>query len=155
VFVDETSKDGCHAYRKYARSSRGTKAVVKLPFSRGNRVSVLAALNLNGFIAWKSTRGTFTRQKFHEAFTRHVIPRSLAIAQLHCHHGQCKNPSPQRIGSSYPQQTGARLLFLPPYAPQLNPIEICFGRLKRPERGLPCFWEIPIIGFRGWYADVH
>ena len=28
-------------------------------------------------------------------------------------------------------QTGARLLFLPPYAPQLNPIEVCFGRLKR------------------------
>ena len=28
-------------------------------------------------------------------------------------------------------QTGARLLYLPPYAPQLNPIEICFGRLKK------------------------
>ena len=28
-------------------------------------------------------------------------------------------------------QTGARLIFLPPYAPQLNPIEVCFGRLKR------------------------
>lgn len=28
------------------------------------------------------------------------------------------------------QQTGARLLFLPPYSPQLNPIEVCFSRLK-------------------------
>ena len=28
-------------------------------------------------------------------------------------------------------QYGARLLFLPPYSPQLNPIEICFGLLKR------------------------
>ena len=28
-------------------------------------------------------------------------------------------------------QTGARLLYLPPYAPQLNPIEVCFGRLKK------------------------
>lgn len=27
-------------------------------------------------------------------------------------------------------QSGARLLFLPSYSPQLNPIEVCFGRLK-------------------------
>lgn len=28
-------------------------------------------------------------------------------------------------------QTGARLLFLPPYCPELNPIEVCFGSLKK------------------------
>ena len=28
-------------------------------------------------------------------------------------------------------QCGARLIFLPPYSPQLNPIEVCFGLLKR------------------------
>jgi len=28
-------------------------------------------------------------------------------------------------------QCGARLIFLPPYSPELNPIEVCFGQLKR------------------------
>ena len=132
VFIDETSKDGRDAYRRYARSKKGTKAVVKLPFSRGKRVSVFAALNVNGFMAWESTRGTFTRHKFHEAFCKHIIPKlnpwplpnSIVImdnAKIHMY----------RQLETAIHQTGARLLFLPPYAPQLNPIEVCFGRLKR------------------------
>ena len=28
-------------------------------------------------------------------------------------------------------QCGARLIYLPPYSPELNPIEVCFGQLKR------------------------
>ena len=36
IFLDETSKDGRDAIDRYARSKRGTLAVVKLPFSVGN-----------------------------------------------------------------------------------------------------------------------
>ncbi|KAG7363506.1 transposase [Nitzschia inconspicua] len=132
VFIDETSKDGRHAYRKYARSKKGSKAIVKLPWSRGKRVSVMAALNVNGFIAWESTRGTFTRSKFHEAFCKNVIPKlnpwpfpnSIVVmdnAKIHMY---------KKLQEAI-HHTGARLLYLPPYAPQLNPIEVCFGRLKR------------------------
>ena len=32
VFIDKTSKDGCHAYRRYGRSDKGTEVIVKLPF---------------------------------------------------------------------------------------------------------------------------
>ena len=28
-------------------------------------------------------------------------------------------------------QCGARIVFLPPHSPELNPIEVCFGQLKR------------------------
>ena len=92
----------------------------------------MAALNVTGFIGWESTRGTFTRRKFHEAFATHVIPKlnpwplpnSIVImdnAKIHMY---------EKLEESI-HQTGARLLFLPPYAPQLNQIEVCFGRLKR------------------------
>ena len=74
VFIDETSKDGRDAFRRYARSKRGTKAVVKLPFSRGKQISVLAALDCNGFMSWKCTEGTFTRKKFHNAFSKKIVP---------------------------------------------------------------------------------
>ena len=132
VFIDETSKDGRDAFRRYARSKRGTKAVVRLPFSRGKRVSVLAALDHKGFMSWKCTEGTFTRNKFHEAFSEKIVPhlnpwplpRSIVImdnAKIHMF----------RELEDAVHQCGARLIFLPPYSPELNPIEVCFGQLKR------------------------
>ncbi|KAF0687387.1 Aste57867_20870 [Aphanomyces stellatus] len=51
VFVDETSKDGRDSIRKYALSKRNQKAIVDLPFSRGQRVSALAAFTTSGFLA--------------------------------------------------------------------------------------------------------
>ncbi|KAG7365536.1 transposase [Nitzschia inconspicua] len=132
VFIDELSKDGRHAYRRYTRSKKGMKAAVKLPCSGGKELSVLAALNFTGFVAWESTRGTFTRHEFHEAFCKMIIPKlnpwpfpnSIVImdnAKMHMY----------RELENAVHQTGARLLFLPPYAPELNPIEACFGRLQR------------------------
>ena len=132
MFIDETSKDGRDAFRRYARSKRGTKAVVKLPFARGKRVSIFAALNHQGFMSWKCTEGTFSRKKFHNTFSEKVIPhlnpwplpRSIVImdnAKIHMF---------QELENAV-HQCGARLIFLPPYSPELNPIEVCFGQLKR------------------------
>ena len=132
IFIDETSKDGRDAFRRYARSKRGTKATVRLPFSRGNRVSVLAVLDHTGFMSWKCTSGTFSRKKFHNAFSEKVVPflnpwplpRSIVImdnAKIHMF---------KELEDAV-HQCGARLLFVPPYSPELNPIEVCFGQLKR------------------------
>ncbi len=45
VFVDETSKDGRHAVRRYAWAKKGEKAIVSAP---GERVSIFAACDTNG-----------------------------------------------------------------------------------------------------------
>lgn len=74
VFIDETSKDGRASLRKYAWSAPGTPAIVNLPFSRGKRVSALAAFNSNGFLAWAFTEDTFTRLSFHDAFVTNILP---------------------------------------------------------------------------------
>ena len=118
VFIDETSKDGRQAYRRYGRSKKGTKSYVKLPFSRGTRVSIFAALNVKGFMLWETTRGMFTRSTFHNAFAKHVVPKlnpwplpnSIVImdnAKIHMY---------RELEDSI-HQCGARLLFLPPYSP--------------------------------------
>ena len=132
VFIDETSKDGRDAFRRCARSKRGTKAVVKLPFSRGNRVSVFAALDYTGFMSGKCTSGTFSRKRFHHAFSEKVVPflnpwplpRSIVVmdnAKIHMF---------KELEDAV-HQCGARIVFLPPHSPELNPIEVCFGQLKR------------------------
>ena len=57
VSIDETSKDGRSALRRYVWSTRGIPAIVELPFSRGKRVSALAASNSKGFLAWQFNTG--------------------------------------------------------------------------------------------------
>ncbi|KAG6948965.1 hypothetical protein JG687_00015160 [Phytophthora cactorum] len=113
-FIDEISKDGRHSYRKYAWSKRNTKTVVRLPFGRGKRLSILAALDHSGFVAWNYTEGTYTRNSFHRAFVEKVLPmlnpwpRSIVVmdnANIHMY-----KELEQAI-----HQTGARLLYLPPY----------------------------------------
>jgi hypothetical protein len=132
VFVDEVSKDGRAALRQYAWSTRGTPAVVSLPFSRGIRISALAAFNSKGFLSWKCTRGTFTRHLFHDAFVKNILPclnpypfpNSIIIldnARIHMY-----RELEEAIATR-----GALLFFLPPYSPQLNPIEVGFSLVKR------------------------
>ena len=132
VFVDETSKDGRHSIRKFARSLKGTPAIVNLPTTRGKRVSVLAAMTTTGFKGYVTTEGTYDRQKFHEGFHQAILP--------------CLNPWPLPNSivimdnakiHMYPEladlihSAGALLFYLPPYCPHLNPIEIGFGQLKK------------------------
>lgn len=74
VFIDETSKDGRDALRKYAWSRRNTPAIVALPFNRGERVSVLAAFDVTGFFSWECTSGTFDRLQFHQVFASKIAP---------------------------------------------------------------------------------
>ena len=93
---------------------------------------MLAALDHHGFAAWASTEGTFTRSSFHNVFVTKVVPllnpwplpRSIVIldnAKIHMY----------RELEVAVHQVGARLLFLPPYCPELNPVELCFGSLKK------------------------
>lgn len=132
LFVDESSKNGLDSMRRYAWSERGTKAIVRVPFARGKRVSILAACDVRGFVAWRTTRGTFTRKKFHRAFVSSVmkllnpwpLPRSILVldnARIHMY---------AELEDAV-HACGAILLFLPPYCPHFNPIEVMFGQLKR------------------------
>jgi transposase len=132
VFLDETSKDGRSSLRRYAWSSKGTPAIVELPFSRGKRVSAIAAFSYTGFIGWEFTEGTFTRLSFHSAFVSKILPHlnpwplpnSLLIidnAKIHMY---------KELQDAV-ESRGAKIFFLPPYSPQLNPIEVAFGLVKK------------------------
>lgn len=74
VFIDEKAKDGRNVLRRYAWSRRGTPAIVSTPFNQGDRLSVVAAMDVTGFMAWGTTSGTFDRYKFHEIFRTEIAP---------------------------------------------------------------------------------
>lgn len=113
-------------------SARNTKAVVRLPFRRGKRVSVFAAFESSGFFAWVSTEETFSRREFHSCFVRKVVallspwplPTSIVVldnAKIHMY------PDFKAVV----HQCNSRLLFISPYCPQLNSIEPGFSLLKK------------------------
>ena len=87
---------------------------------------------MNGFIDFEYTFGTFTRCAFHDAFAAKVVPylnpwplpRSIVIldnAKIHMYEEL----------QTLVHSTGALLFFLPPYSPDLNPIEVGCSLLKR------------------------
>lgn len=85
-----------------------------------------------GFVTWRTTRGTFIRVRFHRAFVDSVVrilnswhpPRSIAVID-NARIQMCKD------FEDAVHACGAILLFLPPYSPQFNPIEVMFGQLNR------------------------
>ena len=128
IFIDETSKNRRLATRRYAWSKRNTPVVEASPFPRGQRVSVLAAFDVHGFFSWQCTFGTFTRLSFHDAIYTQILPylnpwplpRSIVIldnAKIHMY----------AEFEAMVHSVGAILIFLPPYSPQLNPIETAFS----------------------------
>lgn len=131
VFVDETAKDNRSTIRKMAWSRINTRAIVKASFERGKRISFLAAYDINGFIATDSTNGTFDRHSFHKIMTEKIIPlmnpyplpRSILIldnAKIHYYQ--------ELIDAVH--NVGGVIIFLPPYCPYLNPIELGFSLMK-------------------------
>lgn len=132
VFVDETSKDSRASVRHFAWSLKGTPAIVNLPFARGKRVSVLAAMDSEGFLAWRTTEDTFTRRSFYEGFVEEILPHlqpwpmrnSIVLldnARIHMFK--------ELVDAVHTR--GAHIFFLPPYCPHVNPIEFGFANLKR------------------------
>ena len=131
VFLDETSKDARTAWRKWGWGVRGKRVVTSMPYARGTRISILAALGVNGFIGYAHTVGTFTRGAFHQAFAEYILPllrpwpgpNSIVVMDNASIHMYVELEA--LINSA-----GAILVYLPPYSPDLNPIEASFGLLK-------------------------
>jgi transposase len=132
VFVDE-SGIATNLVRRYGRAPKGERAPGQAPYGRWERLTILGGLSLQGLIACMSVEGA-TDTDVVLAFTEQVLLPAL-------HPGQVvvlDNLSPHRAlpVRALVEQAGCRLLFLPPYSPDFNPIEQAWSKLKTLLRGL-------------------
>lgn len=125
-FLDETGVNLSFS-REYARSERGSRAPGNKPKNYGEGVTLLGAINENGTLAALEVRGA-TDQTVMLAFIKEVLSRVLSP-------GDCvvlDNLSAHKTNRV--QQAFAALevsvYYLPPYSPDLNPIEMCWSKLK-------------------------
>lgn len=148
VFFDESSVNKRNANRRYGRAMKGERAVFRTIFSRGlKRYSLLAAVDMNGVIDYGVIEGTCTAHTLFMYFVQSLIPvmqpypnpRSVLIldnARIHHY-------LPFQILCKY---AGIRLIYLPPYSPHLNMIELLFNALKRSlEANAAMVAEFPVL----------
>jgi transposase len=126
VFVDECSTNTSLS-PIYGWSRRGQRACFEVPRNWGANVTLLSSMSLSGMGPSMAVEGPTTREIF-EAYIERVLSPSLKPKQivvmdnLSSHKGS-------RIRELI-EGRGCELLYLPPYSPDLNPIEEAFAKLK-------------------------
>jgi transposase len=125
-FIDES---GAHwgLTRLFGRAAPGERVREATPGYSGKHYTLIAALGLHEVSANAMLEGGMSREAF-ETYVEHVLAPTLRpgdivlIDNLNVH----KSDTAQRLIAAH----GARLEFLPPYSPDLNPIEHCWAKVK-------------------------
>ena len=126
VFIDETGLNTKMA-RLRGRSAKGQRLVASIPHGHWKTMTFIAGLRHDGmtapwvldgpmdgpaFITYIKTQLAPTLQKGDVVVMDNLPAHKVAAAQAAI------------------RERGAWLLFLPPYSPDLNPIELAFSKLK-------------------------
>jgi transposase len=127
VFVDEMGTNTSLS-PLYAWAKKGERAYCSVPRNRGANTTLLASMSMEGMGPCLAVTGSTTATVF-EAYVERVLCPSLKSGQvvvmdnLSAHKGE-------RVKELI-EQRGCELLYLPPYSPDLNPIEEAFSKVKR------------------------
>jgi transposase len=143
VFIDETWAK-TNMTRRYGRSPLGTRLKEQTPWGRWQTTTFLGALRVTGFIAPLTIEGPINGSLFLRWIEQHLAP--------HLKRGDLvvmDNLSSHKVAGvrAAIQAVGAELRYLPPYSPDLNPIELAFAKFKKllrdgAERTTDKLWEL-------------
>ena len=142
VFIDETwAKTNMAPIRGWA--VRGQRLRARVPYGHWKTLTFLAALRCDRIDAPCVFDGPINGESF-AAYVRQILVPTLTpgdvviLDNLGSHKGKAVRAAIRAVG--------ARLLFLPPYSPDLNPIEQVFAKLKHlmrqaAERTVEATWK--------------
>jgi len=134
IFIDETWAK-TNMTRLRGRALRGKRLIDKSPHGHWKTTTLIAALGIEGVRCSTVVDGAVNRDVF-AAFVKQVLVPALrpgdivVMDNLSSHKGS-------RIRELI-ESAGAEVLFLPPYSPDLNPIEMIFSKIKQLLRTLAC-----------------
>ena len=152
VFVDETGASTKMA-RRYGRSLRGERCVASVPHGHWKTTTFVAGLRLSGLTASMTLDGAMDGVAF-VAWVEQMLAPTLKsgdiviMDNLPAHKAAAVRAAIEAVG--------AELRYLPPYSPDLNPIELAYSKFKAllkkaAARSLEALWAaissaIPEIG---------
>ena len=126
VFIDETGTT-TKMTRLRGRSSKGSRLNSKAPFGHWGTQTFVAGLRCDGITAPWVIDAPMNRDIFDTYVETQLAPvlRPGDVVILDNLSSHKSERAAQAI-----QARGAWMLFLPPYSPDLNPIEMAFAKLK-------------------------
>jgi transposase len=110
-----------------ARAPRGERATGRVPRNHGPNVTLFAALTPDGIGPAMALEGAADGAAFAVYVERLLVPslrpgQVVVLDNLSVHKGAAIR--------ALVEAAGCRLLFLPAYSPDLNPIELAFAKVK-------------------------
>jgi transposase len=126
VFIDE-SWATTNMTRLYGRAPLGERVVEPVPFGHWKRTTFVAGLRLTGLMAPMTVDGSINGELFVAYVEQVLVPELrpgdiVVMDNLSSHKRKGVKEAIEKAGCS--------LRFLPPYSPDLNPIENAFAKFK-------------------------
>lgn len=142
VFIDETGANTKMA-RRYGWGPRSERVISDVPHGHWKTTTFVGALRTSGMTAPMVIDGAMNGDLFLAYVEQQLVPTLhsgdiVVMDNLSSH---------KRDGvKAAIEKAGASLMYLPPYSPDLNPIELAFSKLKTllrksAERNIEALWH--------------
>jgi len=126
VFLDESGAN-TDMTRLYARAEGGARAVDSVPLNTPTSTTIISSIRTDGECVYTTFSGANNGEKFKEYLKNHLIvslkPDDVVVMD---------NSKAHKVDGvkSLIESIGAIILYLPPYSPDLNPIEQMWSKIK-------------------------
>lgn len=113
--------------RRYARSLSSKRAVDHAPLGTPANTTILSSIRINGESAYTTYVGGTTAERFRSYLENVLLPTLdenavIVMDNMKSHHA--------KIVTKFLDERNITYLYLPPYSPDLNPIEKLWSKLK-------------------------
>ena len=132
IFIDET---GCNVKMtpEYGWAVRGERLVDRRPACHGKNLTVVGAIREDRVLCHDKFEGTLNGDRWRQFVKKTLCPKIypgdiVVVDNLRVHK--------DAEALALIRAEGAKVKFLPPYSPDLNPIELCWAFLKHQLRRL-------------------
>jgi transposase len=127
VFVDEMGTNTSLS-PLYAWSRRGERARCAVPRNRGKNTTLLSSMSVEGMGPSLAITGSVDAQVFEAYLLERVLLPELRPGRIVVMDNLSAHKT-QKVRELV-EGSGCELLYLPPYSPELNPIEEAFSKIK-------------------------
>ena len=126
VFIDESGVN-VNMTRRYGRACHKDRVVDEAPFSTPKSTTILSSIRLDGSAIFTTYSGGTTGERFLSYLRDVLLPTLkegdiIVMDNLRTHHiAEVR---------TLVEGSGMELLYLPPYSPDFNPIEMMWSKIK-------------------------
>ena len=141
VFIDESGAK-TNMTRLYGRAKSGRRAVDDAPSGHWCTTTMISSVRLDGSTACMVVDGATTKDIF-KAYIEQILLPTLKAGDIVVMDNLSAHKNQETIDLI--ESVGAELWFLPPYSPDLNPIEKMWSKIKSILRTLKARTEKALI----------